>query len=91
MKSTFLLTKWDFAAQLIECQCKMLTDREQNGGRDLKGEFYLSIYIFKSGFHHLDICSHVDKTYSWMSFWFSSRFALSSTVLRQNWTLIGSQ
>lgn len=38
MKSTFLLTKWDFAAQLIRCQCEMLTDREQNGGRDLKGE-----------------------------------------------------
>lgn len=38
MKSTFLLTKWDFAAQLIECQCKMLTDREQNGGKGFKGE-----------------------------------------------------
>lgn len=38
MKSTFLLTKWDFAAELIGCQCEMLTDREQNGGRDLKRE-----------------------------------------------------
>lgn len=36
MKLTFLLTKWDFAAHLIGCQCEML--REQNGGRDLKGE-----------------------------------------------------
>lgn len=63
MKSTFVLTKWDFATQLIGCQCEMLTDREHTGGRELKGEcFYLSIYIFKSGSHHLDICNHVDKT-----------------------------
>ena len=31
MKSTLLLTKWDFASQLIGCHCEMLTENRMEG------------------------------------------------------------